>query len=85
LAEEETEFERGKEAGRTAQILFQHGEHLSSINGSIDDTGKALRALTKEISSLRAREQFGLSRLEKAGAAALIVVLPVLGYVAAHL
>jgi hypothetical protein len=51
-----TEFERGKEAGRVAQILHQHGQHLAKINGSIDDSARALDGLTLEIRELRQSE-----------------------------
>jgi len=48
-----TDFERGKEAGRVAQVLQEHSQHLAHINGSIDATGQRLAELADEMRGLR--------------------------------
>jgi len=48
-----SEFERGKEAGRVAAILAEHGQHLAKINGSVGDAARSLAELAAEVRSLR--------------------------------
>ena len=60
----ESEFERGKEAGRVAQILTEHSEHLMKINGSVADTAKSLIKLTSELQALREEATLRQERVE---------------------
>lgn len=50
---EVSEFERGVEAGRVAQILTDHGKHFDGINGSIEKTAAEMAAMRLELQGLR--------------------------------
>jgi hypothetical protein len=48
-----SDFEEGKRAGRVAQTLKEHADHLNAINGSIARSAKASEDLASEIRLLR--------------------------------
>jgi hypothetical protein len=50
----EQAFDRGMEAGRVAEQLAAHGEHLGKINGSVEKSADNMKALTNAVTKLQA-------------------------------
>jgi predicted nucleic acid-binding Zn-ribbon protein len=53
----EQAFDRGMEAGRVAEQLAAHGEHLGKINGSVEKSANALEALTNAVTELQTQSR----------------------------
>jgi chromosome segregation ATPase len=62
---------RGQKEGRIDALLEEHTEHLSKINGSVEDAANALARLETEVHKLDANTRAALADLETALRAAL--------------